>query len=159
MDVAPDTFLTTVYDAIDTFCIEHPTPPHRGRPPRMSDSEVLTVLVLGRWHGTSERGTLAWVRARFPTAFPTLLSPSAFNRRARRLAARMAALLQALAARLAVSAEWFELVDGLPVPVAQWGAASGGAAFCPRRPSSGTAGPARRSITASRCWPASPARG
>ena len=50
MDVDPDTFLTTVYDAVATFCADHPEPPHRGRPPRMSDAEVLTVVVLGRWH-------------------------------------------------------------------------------------------------------------
>ena len=47
MDVDVDTFLTTVYAEIDHFCGTHPVPPHRGRPPRMSDSEVLTVLVLG----------------------------------------------------------------------------------------------------------------
>lgn len=120
MDVDPATFLIEVYDAIDTFCADHPVPPHRGRPPRMSDSEVLTVEVLGCWHGTSERGTLAWIRARFPTAFPTLLSPSAFNRRARHLAGRMADLMHALAARLEAWADGFEIVDGLPVPVAQW---------------------------------------
>lgn len=120
MDVDPATFLTTVYVEIDRVCAEHPVPPHRGRPPRMSDSEVLTVLVLGRWHGTSERGTLAWVQARFPTAFPTLLSPSAFNRRARRLVGRLAEVMHALAARLDAAEEWFEIIDGLPVPVAPW---------------------------------------
>lgn len=120
MDVDADTFLTTVYVEVATFCVEHPEPPHRGRPPRMSEAEVLTVLVLGRWHGTSERGTLAWIAQDYAAWFPTLLSPSAFNRRARRLAARMAALMHALAARLGAWAEWFEIVDGLPVPVAQW---------------------------------------
>lgn len=120
MDVDPATFLITVYDAIDTFCAEHPVPPHRGRPPRMSDSEVLTVLVLGRWHGTSERGTLAWIGQHYSAYFPTLLSPSAFNRRARRLATRMAALLHTLAGWLGAAEEWFEIIDGLPVPVAQW---------------------------------------
>lgn len=120
MAVDAATFLITVYDAIDTFCAEHPVPPHRGRPPRMSDSEVLTVLVLGRWHGTSERGTLAWIAQTYAADFPTLLSPSAFNRRARHLAARLAAVMHALAARLDAAEEWFEIVDGLPVPVAQW---------------------------------------
>lgn len=120
MDVDPDTFLTTVYVAIDTFCTEHPVPPRRGPRPRMSDSEVLTLLLLGRWHGRSERGLLAWVGHHYRAYFPTVLTPSAFNRRARRLAGRLAALLQALARQLTVWEDWFEIVDGLPVPVARW---------------------------------------
>jgi hypothetical protein len=120
MDLDPDTFLTTVYVAIDTFCTEHPVPPQRGPRPRMSDSEVLTLMLLGRWHGRSERGMLAWVRQTYAAYFPVLLSPSAFNRRARRLAGRLAALMHALAARLTVWQDWFEIVDGLPVPVARW---------------------------------------
>ncbi len=120
MDLDADTFLTTVYVEVDTFCAEHPAPVRRGPYPRMSDSEVLTVLLLGRWHGTSERGTLAWIAQTYADAFPVRLSPSAFNRRARRLAGRLAALMHALAQHLAVWEEWFEIVDGLPVPVAQW---------------------------------------
>jgi len=119
MDVDPATFLITVYVAVDTFCAAHPVPPHRGRPPRMSDSEVLTVLVLGRWHGTSERGTLAWIAQTYADWFPALLSPSAFNRRARHLADRLAAVLQDVAVDLGAGEEAFEIVDGLPVPVAQ----------------------------------------
>lgn len=120
MDLDTDTFLTTVYVDIDTFCAEHPTPPRRGPRPRMSDSEVLTVMLLGQWHGTSERGTLAWITQTYHAYFPVLLSPSAVNRRARRLADRMAALMHALVQRLEAGRDGFEIVDGLPVPVARW---------------------------------------
>lgn len=119
MDLDPDTFLTTVYVEIDTFCAQHPAPVQRGPHPRMSDSEVLTVMVVGQWHGTSERGTLAWIAQTYHAYFPVLLSPSAFNRRARRLAGVVTNLLHDLAQRLAVWEDWFEIVDGLPVPVAQ----------------------------------------
>ena len=119
MTIDVDTFLTTVYAEVDAFCAAHPAPVRRGPPPRMSDGEVLTVLLLGRWHGTSERGTLAWIGQTYPAYFPVLLSPSAFNRRARRLAGRLAALLQALAVQLQAWADWYEIVDGLPIPLAQ----------------------------------------
>lgn len=143
MDIDADTFLTTVYVEVDTFCVAHPTPPQRGPRPRMSDSEVLTVLLLGRWHGTSERGTLAWVRARFPAVFPTLLSPSAFNRRARRLAGRMVDLLHGLAQQLGVAEEWFEIVDGLPVPLARWVRGRHRRCFTPEEAELGHAGTAK----------------
>lgn len=120
MDIDTDTFLTTVYVEVDTFCVQHPAPLQRGPRPRMSDSEVLTVMLVGQWHGRSERGTLAWVASTYAAYFPVLLSPSAFNRRARRLAGRIAELMHTLAQRLAVWQEWFEIIDGLPVPVAQW---------------------------------------
>lgn len=60
-DIEPDTFLTTVYGEIDTGCAEHPTPVRRGPHARMSDSEVLTLMLLGQWHGSRERGMLAWI--------------------------------------------------------------------------------------------------
>lgn len=119
MDIDPDTFLTTVYAEIDAVCQAHPPAPRRGPHHRMSDSEVLTLMVLGHWHGTSERGMLAWIQATYAAYFPVVLSPSAFNRRARRLATRMAALMHHLARQLKVWEEWFEIVDGLAVPVAQ----------------------------------------
>lgn len=119
MDIDTDTFLTTVYVEIDTFCAQTPPPTRRGPRPRMSDSEVLTLMLLGQWHGSSERGTLAWVANTYAAYFPVVLSPSAFNRRARRLAARMVGLMHALARRLAVWQDWYEIVDGLPIPLAQ----------------------------------------
>lgn len=119
MDIDAATFLTTVYVEIDTFCAEHPVPVRRGPHPRMSDSEVLTLMLLGQWHGTSERGMLAWIAQTYAAEFPVLLSPSAFNRRARHLAGRMIALLHALAQRLTAWEAWFEIVDGVPVPVAR----------------------------------------
>lgn len=46
MDVDVDTFLTTVYVTVDDFCAAHPAPIRPGPKPVMSDSEVLTILLL-----------------------------------------------------------------------------------------------------------------
>lgn len=113
-----DTFLTTVYVTVDDFCSAHPRPIHPGRHPIMSDSEVLTVLLLKPWHGTSERGVLAWISQSYAAYFPTMLTPSAFNRRARALASKMSDLFLVLAEQLKVWEEAYEIIDGLPIPVA-----------------------------------------
>lgn len=114
-----DTFLTEVYVTIDTWCAATPRPPQRGPHPRMSDAEVLTLALVGQWRGTSERGLLRYADAHLRPWFPVLLTPSAFNRRVRHLAARFAALMQELAALLTVWDDWYEIVDCVPVPVAQ----------------------------------------
>jgi len=118
MTIDPDTFLTTVYATVDDFCAQHPGPLRPGPKPVMGDSEVLTVMLLKAWYGTSERGALAWVQARFPAAFPHLLTPSAFNRRARALAFEMAQLLHELSGHLTIGDDVYEILDGLPIPVA-----------------------------------------
>lgn len=118
MDITADTFLTTVYVTVDEFCARHRPLLHTGPKPVMSDSEVLTILLLKAWHGTSERGVLAWIAQTYAAYFPHLLSPSAFNRRARALAPMMSDLLHALAEKLAVWEEPYEIIDGLPIPLA-----------------------------------------
>ena len=60
MPVDFDTFLTTVYVLVDTAVAQQPFAPHRGRPPHLSDSEVLTLLLLGQFLGGSERHLLRW---------------------------------------------------------------------------------------------------
>lgn len=118
MDIDVDTFLTTVYVTVDDFCAAHPDPIRPGPSYLMSDSEMLTILLLKSWHGTSERGALAWIAQNFHPWFPTLLTPGAFNCRARALAPKMAQLLFTLAEKLNVWEEAYEIIDGLPIPVA-----------------------------------------
>lgn len=118
MDINADTFLTTVYVTVDDFCSRHLPPLRSGPKPSMSDSEVLTILLLKAWHGSSERGALAWIAQTYGACFPKLLSPSAFNRRARALAPLMTRLLHDLAAQLKVWEEPYEIIDGLPIPLA-----------------------------------------
>lgn len=118
MAIDADTFLTTVYATVDDFCARHPGPVRPGPRPKMRDSEVLTLMLLKPWHGTSERGMLAWIEQTYHAAFPVLVTPSAFNRRARDLAGVMGQLMLELAQQLKVWEDDYEILDGLPIPVA-----------------------------------------
>lgn len=120
MDTDFDTFLTAVYTQIDTLLqTQLVLPAHPGPPPRMSDSEVLTLVVIGQWRGSSERALLRWVESDLHTAFPVLLSQSAFNRRTRRLGPACAQLLVILADLLTPDSARYEVVDTIGVPLAR----------------------------------------
>jgi hypothetical protein len=118
-----DTFLVAVYCLLDDLYqaeIAGARPGARGFRAAMSDSEVLTVLVLGQWQRSrSEREFLAYVQAHWRAYFPRQLSQSAFNRRARHLGGVLAYLgprvRQQVAERLGPSA--YEVLDGMPVPL------------------------------------------
>lgn len=120
MNPAFDTFLTAVYTQIDTLLqTDLVLPPHPGRPPQMSDSEVLTLVVIGQWRGSSERALVRWAQAELHEAFPILLSQSAFNRRTRRLGPVCARILVLLADLLTLGPAPYEVVDTIGVPLAQ----------------------------------------
>lgn len=120
-----DTFLTTVYCTVDELYVAHfgPHKPRRpGHRPELSDSEVLTLVLLAQWQARrSERAFLREVATHWRAYFPRLVSQSAFNRRARDLAPVLAALGPAVAQR--VTARWtgvpYEVLDGVPVPLAR----------------------------------------
>lgn len=120
MDTAFDTFLVAVSTQIDTLLqTELLLPPHPGAPPRMADSEVLTLLLIGQWRGSSERALLRWAQAHLHTYFPVVLSQSAFNRRVRRLGPVCVQLLLRLAALLGAAASPYQVVDTTAVPLAR----------------------------------------
>jgi hypothetical protein len=134
------TFLTTVYVLVDTAVAAQPPSPRGGRPPKMSDSEVLTLLLVGQFLGGSERHLLRWADGHLRACFPHLLSQSSFNRRSRALAGRCAWLMQQLCDELAVAADAFEIVDGVALPVAQPGRGRRGATFGPEEADVGYGG-------------------
>ena len=120
MDADFDTFLTAVYTRIDTFLQRDLQPPPRPGPtPRMADSEVVTLLVIGQWRGSSERALLRWAQAELPTVFPVILSQSAFNRRARRLGPVVTRLVLLMADLLVATPVPYEVVDTIGVPLAR----------------------------------------
>lgn len=120
--VEVETFLTAVYTLVDDLYqsqIAPSLPVRPGRKPTLSDSEVLTLMLLGQWLGNSERGLLRHAHAYWRTYFPHLLSQSAFNRRARQLGAACAQLMVLVARELDVAASPYQVVGprGRPVPV------------------------------------------
>lgn len=117
-----DTFFTAVYTVLDDLYRAQLAPLRRhqpGRRPRVSDSEVLTLLVLGHWYRLSERQLLRRARAAWRSYFPDLLSQSAFNRRARSLSSVLCWLVPELAAALDAATAPYEVLDGTAVPVAR----------------------------------------
>lgn len=122
MEIDRDTFLVTVYTLIDDL-LQHEILPHKptrpGPAPQMSDSEVLTVLLCGQWLGNSERHFLRYVREHWRAYFPRLLSQSAFNRRARDLAGVLIHLVPRLGQLLTDPASPYQLLDGVPLPLAR----------------------------------------
>ncbi|HEX5166737.1 MAG TPA: hypothetical protein VFV93_15135 [Thermomicrobiales bacterium] len=122
MFVDVETFLIAVYTLVDDLYQAHLAsgkPTRRGCPPAVSDSEVLTLMLLGHWLGNSERGLLRHAHAYWRAYFPRLLSQRAFNRRARRLGSTCAALLQLVAHELQAETSAYQVADTVPVPLAQ----------------------------------------
>jgi hypothetical protein len=124
MDIDVDTFLTVVYCVCDEAYQREIAPQVRPRPgarPKLADSEVLALAVLGQWHGhRCERCFLGYVRREWGAYFPRLISQSAFNRRVRHLWAALCVLGPAVArevSRYLGRAPTYRVWDGVPVPL------------------------------------------
>jgi hypothetical protein len=123
MELDENTFLTTVYTTVDTvylrdFAALKPIRP--GKKPDLSDSEVLTLMILAQWYPqNSERSFGAYAAKHWRGYFPRLLSQSQFNRRARDLCGVLAALGPAIARDLTqvLGLPAYEVIDGVPVPL------------------------------------------
>ena len=115
-----DTFLVALYTIVDDLYMEHCAkhkPTRRGRRPRLSDSEVLTLAICAQWSGTSERGFIRYATERWRRYFPDLLSQSAFNRRSRDLSGVLSHLIGVVAQQLGAYAAPYEVLDCVPVPL------------------------------------------
>jgi hypothetical protein len=123
MELDLDTFLVTVYCVVDDrwqeqFARHKPRRP--GRRPAVTDSEVLTLMLLAQWQPRcSERAFVRYAARHWRGYFPRLLSQSAFNRRARDLCGVLCQLGPALAQQIEqqVGPPAYEVLDGIPVPL------------------------------------------
>lgn len=125
MDLDLETFLTTLYVRVDDLyqqVVRPEMPPRRGPAPRLSDSEVLCLGLAAQWRSgvpwKSERGFGRYAFKYLQPLFPGLTTQSAFNRRLRRLWGGFILLQQAVAQELG-TAQDFEVMDCVPVPVAR----------------------------------------
>jgi hypothetical protein len=121
----PATPITALYCLVDDLYQEHfaslkPTRP--GRRPELSDSEVLTLMLLAQWQpDRSERSFVAYAATHLRSYFPRLLSQSAFNRRGRDLMGALCAMAPLICQWglkvLKLPASLYEVLDGVPVPL------------------------------------------
>lgn len=121
MELDPETVLTAVYCLVDDLyrTVFAPLKPVRPGPaPVLSDSEVLTLMVLAQWQ-PSERAFVRSVRRHWRDYFPAMVSQSRFNRRGRDLWGVLCALGPRVARELAavLGEGAYEAVDGVPVPL------------------------------------------
>jgi hypothetical protein len=94
--------------------------PMFGRPgpaPRCSDSELLTLAVIGECRGWDVETELLSQWRAHPDLFPVLPSPSRFNRRRRQLAEGFSLVRRVVLAVLGVAEDRQGVIDSLPVPV------------------------------------------
>lgn len=123
--ISPDTLLTTLYCLVDDIYSHHFAklkPPRPGIRPELSDSEVLTLMLLAQWRqDRSERAFVRYAMAHWRPYFPRLLSQSAFNRRTRDLWGVLCSLAPVISqqaiAVFELPASAYEVLDGVPVPL------------------------------------------
>jgi hypothetical protein len=124
MDLDLETFLTTLYVRVDDLYqqVIAPQMPTQGGPePKLSDSEMLCLGLAAQWRSgvawKTERGFLRYMFKHLRPLFPGLTTQGAFNRRLRRLWGAFILLQQAVAREL-ITADEYEVMDAVPVPVA-----------------------------------------
>lgn len=122
-----ETFMTTVYVLVDDWYKQHVAAlkPKVGSPAQMSDSEVLTLAVVGQWRvgvpWQSERGLVRYMQLHGRAMFPKMLQTSAFNQRVRGLYGVLVKLQQAVASWLGQEQADYECVDSLPLAAGSLG--------------------------------------
>jgi len=120
MNPSLDAFLVALYTIVDDLYVQHIAPHkprRRGAKPKLSDSEVLTLVICAQLAGWGERRLVAHAQHHWRSYFPNLLSQSATNRRARDLAGVLASLVGLVAEQLRATYEPYETFDTLPVPL------------------------------------------
>jgi hypothetical protein len=114
---ALDALVIALYVEIDDFL-----EPRRGagRPPRLSDAELITLAVAQVFLGLpNDRQFLALARYRLGHLFPVLIDQSGYNRRLRALAPQIARAINYLAFISPSFCDNLRLLDSTPVPCGQ----------------------------------------
>ena len=115
-----DTLVIAVYCAA---CSLFPAPepkPRRGRPQRITDNELLCLMVAQMLLGQpSDRRFLAGSRRRLSHLFPALPSQSRYSERCRQLAPKLVTLWRAIASELPGFHDSLSYVDTTPLPCGQ----------------------------------------
>jgi Transposase DDE domain len=109
-----DTLVTALYVRVDDLL---PARPRRGRPPRISDAELIALAVAQVFLGCpNDRRFLALARRRLGHLFPYLPQQPGYNKRLRALAPAIAWAIDRLAHESASFWDGLRLLDSTPVP-------------------------------------------
>jgi hypothetical protein len=112
-----DALTTALYVQIDDFLPVRTGP---GHPPKLSDSEAITVAVVQMLLGLpNDRQFLALAGYRLGHLFPYLPQQSGYNKRVRRLGPQIAACITHLARISPSFCDNLRLLDSTPVPCGQ----------------------------------------
>ena len=113
-----DALLTETYVLIDDFL--PPSRPRCGRRPKITDSELITLLIAQSFLGVpDDRRFLQVARRRLAHLFPYLPKQSGFNKRVRRLTPLIERTINYLACVSPGFCDELRLLDSTPVPCAQ----------------------------------------
>jgi hypothetical protein len=114
-----DSLLVSLYILVDDWWQErHPQTVRRpGRPPLLTESEVLSLALLAQWpRWCSERDFWRFANAHLRGYFPNLLSQSQLNRRIRTLEPELRTLQSDLASTLVDGSEVYRVLDTTLIP-------------------------------------------
>lgn len=109
-----DALVTALYVRVDDLL---PARPRRGRPPKISDAELIALAVAQVFLGCpNDRRFLALARRRLGHLFPYLPQQPGYNKRLRALAPAIAWAIRALARESSSFCDGLRLLDSTPVP-------------------------------------------
>ena len=116
-----DSFLVSLYVLVDDWWHEHHPSSARkrkpGRPPLLSNPEVITLAILAQWpRFRSERDFFRFAWAHLRSYFPSLCSQGQLNRRIRALEPELRELQLALARELTEPSAVYRVMDTTLVP-------------------------------------------
>jgi hypothetical protein len=114
-----ETMLVSLFVLVDDWweSVHRPSARKLGRPPSLSDPEVLTLAILAQWpRWRGERDFFRFAYAHLRGYFPNLLSHGQLNRRIRALGPELKAFQWNLAATLADGSEVYHVLDTTLIP-------------------------------------------
>lgn len=119
MDTDLDTLLTVLYVFVD----DHVVPAHqcrrRGRPPMLTDAELLCVAIAQVLLGfAGERHWIRYAHRHLAGMFPYLPGQSGYNKRLRAAGPLISATILALARQVPTWQDSLRLIDSTPLPCA-----------------------------------------
>ncbi len=114
-------FIIAVFCCIDDFLAEitQDFPPRkRGFAPSLTDSEVITMEIVGEWNGfEKDKDIWRYFRDHWSNLFPLITSRSTFVRQAANLWGYKETLQQKIASILGAFSESIHLIDSFPIPL------------------------------------------